>query len=79
MHHPLLLTSIAALGATSAAAQTPDSRPNVIFLVADDLGYGDLSCYGAQRVHTPHVDSIAALGTRFTDAHAAAATSTPSR
>lgn len=79
MNHPLLFSCIAALGATSATAQTPDSRPNVIFLVADDLGYGDLSCYGAQRVHTPHVDSIAALGTRFTDAHAAAATSTPSR
>lgn len=54
-------------------------KPNVIFIVADDLGYGDLGCYGATRVQTPHVDSLAASGIRFTDAHAVAATSTPSR
>lgn len=49
------------------------------FLVADDLGYGDLSCYGAQGVSTPHTDSLAREGVRFTDAHAVASTSTPSR
>ena len=54
-------------------------RPNIILLVADDLGYGDLSCYGAQRVHTPAVDSLAAHGVRFTNMHACASTSTPSR
>ena len=54
-------------------------RPNVILLVADDLGYGDLSCYGATSVSTPHVDRLAASGVRFTDAHAVASTSTPSR
>lgn len=54
-------------------------RPNVIFLVADDLGYGDLSCYGATRVSTPHTDGLARGGIRFTDVHAVAATSTPSR
>lgn len=63
------------LFAAAAAAQ----RPNVILLVADDLGYGDLSCYGATRVTTPAVDSIAQQGVRFTDAHACASTSTPSR
>ena len=62
--------------ATAAAAQ---ERPNVIFLVADDLGYGDISCYGAQGVSTPHTDSLAREGVRFTDAHAVASTSTPSR
>lgn len=56
-----------------------DILPNVILIVADDLGYGDLSCYGATRVSTPHVDSQAASGIRFTDAHSVAATSTPSR
>ena len=61
----------------SAAAQKP--RPNVILLVADDLGYGDLSCYGATRVATPTVDSLAAHGLRFTNMHACASTSTPSR
>lgn len=62
-----------------AAAQAQKERPNVIMIVADDLGYGDLSCYGATRVSTPNVDSIASVGVRFTDAHACASTSTPSR
>lgn len=62
-----------------AAAAGGDKRPNVILLVADDLGYGDLSCYGAKRVSTPNVDRLAAQGVRFTDAHATASTSTPSR
>jgi len=53
--------------------------PNVIVILADDLGYGDLSCYGATRVSTPHVDRLAQQGIRFTDTHAVAATSTPSR
>ena len=59
--------------------KTDNGRPNVIFIVADDLGYGDLSCYGAHRVQTPHVDQLATAGLRFTDAHAVASTSTPSR
>lgn len=54
-------------------------HPNVIFIVADDLGYGDLSCYGEKTIHTPNVDKLASAGLRFTDAHAVAATSTPSR
>lgn len=62
-----------------AVAAGENKRPNVILLVADDLGYGDISCYGAIRVSTPNVDRLAAEGVRFTDAHAAAATSTPSR
>mgnify|MGYP000441269925 CR=1 FL=1 len=45
----------------------------------DDLGYGDLKCYGAKNVETPHVDKLASEGIRFTNAHTVAATSTPSR
>lgn len=67
------------LVASGCAAQSADVRPNVILLVADDLGYGDLSCYGARRVETPCVDSIARAGLVFTDANACASTSTPSR
>ena len=59
----------------SAQAQ----KPNIILLVADDLGYGALSCYGTQSVHTPETDSLAAHGLRFTNMHACASTSTPSR
>lgn len=54
-------------------------KPNVIIIYADDLGYGDLQCYGAKNVETPHVNRLAAEGIRFTNAHAVAATSTPSR
>lgn len=65
-------------GAISAQEQTT-SRPNVILLVADDLGYGDLECYGAKNIETPNVNRVAAQGIRFTNCHATAATSTPSR
>ena len=50
-------------------------KPNVIFLIADDIGYGDLSCNGSKTIHTPNVERLAAQGVRFTDAHAVAATS----
>ena len=54
-------------------------KPNVVYIMADDIGFGDLSCYGATRISTPHTDSLADNGVRFTNAHSAAATSTPSR
>ncbi len=54
-------------------------QPNIVIIYTDDVGYGDLSCYGATRVKTPHLDALAAAGLRFTDAHATAATCTPSR
>ena len=62
-----------------AQKKTKEKQPNVIFIIADDLGYGDMSCYGAHRIQTPHVDALANSGIRFTDAHAVASTSTPSR
>lgn len=70
------LFPLAALFPLVAGAQ---SRPNIILIVADDLGYGDLSCYGAELVGTPCIDSLAAHGLRFTNMHAVASTSTPSR
>jgi arylsulfatase A-like enzyme len=54
-------------------------RPNIIYMYADDLGYGDVSCYGAKRVSTPNIDRLAEAGMRFTNAHSPAATCTPSR
>lgn len=56
-----------------------DKMPNVVVIVADDLGYGDLSCYGATNLNTPGMDRLAKEGLRFTDGHCTAATSTPSR
>ena len=54
-------------------------KPNIIVIYADDLGYGDVSCYGATKVQTPHIDRVAREGRRFTHAHATSATCTPSR
>ncbi len=54
-------------------------KPNVIIIYADDLGYGDLGSYGATKINTPNLDQLAKEGIRFTNAHAAAATCTPSR
>jgi len=53
--------------------------PNIVFMYADDLGYGDVSCYGARSVKTPNIDRLAASGIRFTHAHSPSATCTPSR
>lgn len=55
------------------------NKPNVIIILADDLGYGDIECYGAKNVHTPNINRLAQSGIRFTNGHAVAATSTPSR
>ena len=54
-------------------------KPNIVFIYADDLGYGDLSCYGATKIKTPHIDALAKKGIRFTNAHTSSATCTPSR
>jgi arylsulfatase A-like enzyme len=53
--------------------------PNVIIIFADDLGYGDLGCYGHPSIRTPHLDRMAAEGMRFTDFYSAAEVCTPSR
>lgn len=66
-------------GAFAAPKAQPAQKPNVIILMADDLGYGDLGCYGATLVKTPNADRVAREGVRFTQCHAAASTSTPSR
>ncbi|MDO4707748.1 MAG: arylsulfatase [Porphyromonadaceae bacterium] len=59
-------------------AQTAE-RPNVIFILADDLGYGDVGCYGQQIIQTPHIDALAREGVRFTDFYAGCSVSAPSR
>jgi hypothetical protein len=66
-----------ALPAPAGAGASP--RPNIVVIYADDLGYGDVSCYGASGVRTPHIDRLASRGRRFLNAHAPAATCTPSR
>lgn len=64
---------------TESSDQPERFPPNIVLIYIDDLGYGDLSCYGAKGVETPNVDRMASQGVRFTDAHCSAATCTPSR
>ncbi|TCL66812.1 arylsulfatase A-like enzyme [Mariniflexile fucanivorans] len=54
-------------------------KPNVVYILVDDLGYGDIGCYGATKVKTPNIDKLATEGKIFTDAHSASAVCTPSR
>ncbi|MBE2282874.1 MAG: sulfatase [Prosthecobacter sp.] len=73
--HTLLLLALLATLPPAAAA----SKPNIIILFADDLGYGDLGCYGSPVIRTPNLDRMAAEGLRFTDFYSAAEVCTPSR
>jgi arylsulfatase A-like enzyme len=65
--------------APAALAAQAAKRPNIIFILADDLGYGDLGCYGQRRILTPNLDRMAAEGTRFTEAYAGSTVCAPSR
>ncbi len=77
----LTLLLCLAAGCTPTSPETPPSAtpPNIVIIYADDLGYGDVSSYGATAVETPNIDRIGNEGLRFTDAHATSATCTPSR
>lgn len=78
-----LQTGAASLAASSvpvtkASAET-ESLPNLVFMLCDDLGYGDLSCYGHPVIRTPHLDRLAGEGIRFTDCYSAAPVCSPAR
>ena len=74
----LALTAAASLAVT-ATAQTSPKPPNIIFIYGDDVGYGDLGCYGATAVSTQNVDRLAKEGLRFINGYCSSATCTPSR
>lgn len=76
MNKQTLLCSFGALGALAAGAQ---EKPNIIYIMCDDMGYGDLACYGQQYIATPNIDRMAAEGMRFTQAYAGSPVSAPSR
>jgi arylsulfatase A-like enzyme len=72
------MTLVALFGVATSSVFAQE-RPNIVVILTDDLGYGDVSAYGATAITTPNIDRIARDGLRFTDAHATAATCTPSR
>ena len=72
------LQSLAA-GALATQRRGPARKPNFVVILADDLGCGDIACFGGKDVVTPHIDSIAAAGTRFTDGYVSCAVCSPSR
>ena len=81
MKTPLLLIALAAGTLVCGAAESfAASKPNIVIILADDLGYGDVGCYNAEsKVATPNLDRLAREGMRFTDAHSPSTVCTPSR
>lgn len=79
-YSPCLPVVAALLGMVSPMVAKPAERPpNVIFILADDLGYGDIGAFGQNLIHTPNIDRLAAEGTRYTQAYAGATVCAPSR
>lgn len=76
MKHKMILCGVGALSALAAGAQ---SKPNIIYIMCDDMGWGDLGCYGQQLIATPNLDRMASEGMRFTQAYAGSPVSAPSR
>ena len=72
----MLLPLVGAMGTLTALA---DDRPNIIYIMCDDMAWGDLGCYGQQYIETPNIDRLAAQGMRFTSAYAGSPVSAPSR
>ncbi len=73
----LIFTCVIFVSVFSANAE--NRPPNIILMLTDDMGYGDLTCYGGHAVHTPNIDALAHQGTRFTRFYSASAVCTPSR
>ena len=72
---PLMLSSFGLFGCSDDAPP----RPNIVFILMDDAGYGDFGCYGQQKIETPNIDSLSAHGIRFTQMYTSAPLSSPAR
>lgn len=75
----VFVASIIALFVVTISTATAADKPNIVLILADDLGYGDLACYGSAETRTPHLDQLAREGLKFTDFHANAASCSPTR
>src|ERR1044071_7263479 len=74
-----LLAGLRSIARTQTSSTKSNLRPNILFILADDLGWGDLSCYGRPDYRSPNIDLLASQGTRFTAAYSAPAICTPTR
>src|SRR2546423_1128556 len=74
-----IIFGITALSFLSHAQSSGARKPNIIFILADDLGFGDLGCYGQTKIKTPNIDRLAAEGIRFTSCYAGSTVCAPSR
>ncbi|HQB28561.1 MAG TPA: sulfatase-like hydrolase/transferase, partial [Paludibacter sp.] len=80
MKTKLILSSVGVvLLASTSCAKQKNEQPNIIYILADDLGYGDLGCYGQEIIQTPNLDAMAANGMRFTQHYSGSTVSAPSR
>ena len=88
MKQPFILTLMSTVAcAATATNKAPENTtppqsntpPNILFILCDDMGYGDLGCYGQPFIRTPHIDTMANEGMRFTQAYAGSPVSAPSR
>jgi arylsulfatase A-like enzyme len=81
MNRAALITILvtAAMACLPAAAAAREGKPNIVLILADDLGYGSLGCYGSKQIRTPHLDQLAASGLRLTDFHSSGPMCTPTR
>jgi len=79
LNHLFVGLGLAVNAGLLAPASAAPAKPNVIFILADDLGYGDLGCYGQKHIQTPNIDRLAAEGTRFTQVYSGATVCAPSR
>ncbi|MEO9931732.1 sulfatase family protein [Rhodopirellula bahusiensis] len=77
--YPLVLVLACIAGPISVASAADTERPNVVIVMADDLGYGDIGCYGAKGLKTPNIDRMASEGCHFTSGYCSASTCTPTR
>ncbi|MFO7826819.1 MAG: sulfatase-like hydrolase/transferase [Cyclobacterium sp.] len=74
----ILLIAFLAISCT-AEKQEVQTPPNIIYILADDLGYGDLGCYGQEKIETPHIDALAASGMLFTQHYSGSPVCAPAR
>ncbi|MBK1879746.1 sulfatase-like hydrolase/transferase [Pelagicoccus mobilis] len=75
----VILTSLVLLAASVLTAAPKSEKPNIVFIFCDDLGYGDLGCFGAKDIKTPNIDRLADTGIKFTDFYSVSPVCTPSR